>query len=629
MNYKEFFTTDNRSGWKTCEDKLKRNFPEIWKEIDDYINHYNELLVLNYKEKVYCFINQIKTPPTCKHCPNITKIKGSISDGFIKTCDAKHVFQDPQPKEKPIKKRKPTLAERYNVQHYLETKDFKEFFKKNNGSGWKTREYTLKKNAPEIYNMVKEFANKYGFNNLTIKEQIWYFINKKTEKICCEGCGNDVNFRDTINKGYHQYCSLECANKNGNLATKAANALEKKYGVKYFSQHDSWGIKVKQTKLERYGNENYVNTELSQQRRKENYTGRTEYQHNIIHRQNTIEKLQKLTIDKIIKFDLTDKEITLRCSFCNNDYLIGRSSFERRVENCVKPCTICNPLKDTNSIQEKELTEYVISQIGESNVIDNTKKVLKSGLELDIYIPDNKLAIEFNGCHYHSDKYVENDYHFNKTNECNDLGIQLLHVFEDEWKFKRDIVKSLIKRSLNLNTNYILTDKNYVKLITKESANKFLNENHIHGYFKCDINLGLFDGNEIISVLSLSKKKLSYDIVRFADIINYNIINSLKYFIEYIIKNISNNNINLLLDRTYFKSDEYIQNNFYFKETLKPDFKFFYNKKRYSKNIYKKSKLIRKGFDKNKTVTQLTKEKNIFKVYDSGIDVFVLKKNGC
>lgn len=610
MNYKEFFTTDNRSGWKTCEDKLKRNFPEIWKEIDDYINSHKELLVLNYKEKVYCFIHQIKTPPTCRHCPNITKIKGSISDGFNKTCDVKHVFPDPPPKEKRVKKYKPTVAERYNVQHYLKTKNFKEFFTTNNKSGWKSREDTLKRNAPEIYDILKEFVNKYGFNDLPIIEQIWYFINDQTEKLHCEGCDNDVKFRGDINKGFSQYCSLECANKNGDLVNKAFNSLEEKYGVKYFSQHDSWDIKVRQTKLERYGNENYVNTELSQQTRKQNYTGRTEYQHNIIHRQNTIEKLQKLTTDKIIKFDLTDKEITLKCSSCNNDYLIGRSSFERRIESCVKPCTVCNPLKDTNSIQEKELTDYVISQIGEDNVIDNTRKILKSGLELDVYIPNNNLAIEFNGCHYHSDEYVENDYHYNKTNECNDLGIQLLHVFEDEWKFKRDIVKSLIKGSLNLNEKYILTDKNYIKTITKELANNFLNENHIHGYFKCEINLGLFDGDKLISVLSLLKNELNYDIVRFADIISYHIIDSLNYFITYIKENFLHENINLLLDRTYFKSDNFIQNNFSFKETLPPNFKFYYKKRRHNK-------------------TRNDTEKTIYKIYDSGIDVFVLKKNGC
>ncbi|MFW6130771.1 MAG: hypothetical protein ACOC56_06250, partial [Atribacterota bacterium] len=54
-------------------------------------------------------------------------------------------------------------------------------------------------------------------------------------------------------------------------------------------------------------------------------------------------------------------------------------------------------------------------------------------IELDIYLPDFNIAIEYNGLYWHSElNGKDRNYHLNKTNICENENIQLIHIFEDE-----------------------------------------------------------------------------------------------------------------------------------------------------------------------------------------------------
>lgn len=71
--------------------------------------------------------------------------------------------------------------------------------------------------------------------------------------------------------------------------------------------------------------------------------------------------------------------------------------------------------------------------------------------QLDIYIPDLNLAIEFNGDYWHShnnDKR-KSGRHVRKTNDCESKGIRLIHIWEHEWKNNQDYVKYILVCYLN------------------------------------------------------------------------------------------------------------------------------------------------------------------------------------
>ena len=83
-----------------------------------------------------------------------------------------------------------------------------------------------------------------------------------------------------------------------------------------------------------------------------------------------------------------------------------------------------------------------IKSITDFELVIGSRKIIPPQ-ELDIFIPAKKLAIEYDGLYWHSiDSKGQKDYHVNKTNNCEKHGIQLIHVFENEWIFKQDIVKS-------------------------------------------------------------------------------------------------------------------------------------------------------------------------------------------
>lgn len=76
---------------------------------------------------------------------------------------------------------------------------------------------------------------------------------------------------------------------------------------------------------------------------------------------------------------------------------------------------------------------YIINHLNYNGRIEpNTRKII-SPKELDIYIPDLKLAIEYNGTYWHAEERQNNIYiHREKSISCHNLNIRLIHIFEFE-----------------------------------------------------------------------------------------------------------------------------------------------------------------------------------------------------
>ena len=107
--------------------------------------------------------------------------------------------------------------------------------------------------------------------------------------------------------------------------------------------------------------------------------------------------------------------------------------------------TNTNMVRDFSSSQEKEIVSFIK---GLGFECSPNRKILH-GKELDIFIPDKSLAIEFNGNLWHSEKFGKSkSYHLDKLNECNENGINLIQIFEDEYENHKDIVLSKIKHIL-------------------------------------------------------------------------------------------------------------------------------------------------------------------------------------
>lgn len=506
--------------------------------------------------------------------------------------------------------------------------NYKEFFTTDNKSGWKTRENILKKSEPNVYAAVIEFSNKNSLFDLSFKQQIWHFINNEPNRKKCLGCGGDVEFRDSLLKGYRKFCSLPCANQSGLLDDLATSKTKEKWGVSYFTQHNTFSSKVKKTKKDRYGNESYNNLEKALLTKEKLYGDKNFNNKNkskITLREFFLKQIVLKTSDELVKYDIEDTDITLKCNSCGLDYQIYNTLFNYRTEYNIKLCTRCNPINSTDSYHQKELYEF-IKELSPYDVLKETRKVIPP-FELDVYIPELKIAIEFDGLYWHSNKFVENNYHLKKTKLCEVQGIQLIHVFEDEWIYKKDIIKSVLKSKILTSNNIIYARKCIIKEVSSKDCVIFLNNNHIQGSVNSKYRFGLYYKDELVSLMSFGNLRKSlgsnsldgnFELLRFANKLNTNVVGGFSKLLNTFIKIYNPSSILTFSDNRYFSGNVYKNNNFNFILNTKPNYWYIVGHKRHHRFKYRKDVLIRGGFDKNKSESKIMSERGINRIYDCG-----------
>ncbi len=274
------------------------------------------------------------------------------------------------------------------------------------------------------------------------------------------------------------------------------------------------------------------------------------------------------------------------------------------------------------------------SFIKELNIdfIENTKKII-SPLELDIYIPSHNLAIEFNGLYWHNEIHKPKNYHLNKTELCENLGIKLIHIFEDEWLYNKEIVKSRIRNILGLNDIKIFARKCTIKEVLTNESVEFLNQNHIQGNCNSKIKLGLYYNGELVSLMTFGKGRISingkeevYELNRFCNKLNCNVVGAASRLLKYFKNNNIYNEIVSYADRRWSQGDLYEKLGFEFIHNTKPNYHYVIGKKRKHKFSFRKGVLVKEGYDINKSESEIMLERGIFRIYDCGVKTYKIKK---
>ena len=294
---------------------------------------------------------------------------------------------------------------------------------------------------------------------------------------------------------------------------------------------------------------------------------------------------------------------------------------------CRKCCK--NISKAENSIAEI-IKEYGIK------VEQGNRKIL-NGKEIDIFLPDYDIGIEYDGLKWHSDEYCKDRlYHFKKTNECLNKGIGLIHIFEDEYYMHKEIVLSKIKHLLHINNELEKIDarKCIVNEITNKTASIFFEKNHIQGFSKSTVYLGCFKDKELIGAMSFIKRKEKcWELNRCASDINYQCRGVIGKLLSYFKKHYEWNTIKTFADKKWIiNENENLYSKLGFKKciVLKPDYKYCKGntKERINKDNFKK-KLINKNHDLSSSMskTEMAKKLGYHKIWDCGLIKYVLEKN--
>lgn len=173
----------------------------------------------------------------------------------------------------------------------------------------------------------------------------------------------------------------------------------------------------------------------------------------------------------------------------------------------------------SSSKQEDEIYEFIKSLY--SGYIEKRNRSILNGTELDLYIPEKKVAIEYNGSYWHSDLYKDKYYHRDKTTECAKHGIRLIHIFEYEWNDSIQKLKLLnILSEVIVGYNNVVYGRNTdIKHISTKESNEFLDKYHLQGKCEASIRYGCYTpDNELLGVLTIGKSRFDseyqYEIVR-------------------------------------------------------------------------------------------------------------------
>ena len=294
----------------------------------------------------------------------------------------------------------------------------------------------------------------------------------------------------------------------------------------------------------------------------------------------------------------------------------------------------CPKCSRITSRKENEVYDFLCGLIGSDKITRNTRSIIPP-LELDMYIPSLSIAVEFNGLRWHSEEFEPSKtYHLDKTEACNEKGIRLIHIFEDEWDLKKDVVKSILKNCVGM-TDVIYARKCEVKEISSNEAKKFIDKNHIQNYVPSKISIGLFHNKKLVSVMtfgSLRKnlgqksKEDSYEMLRYSTILGTSVIGGASKLFKYFKEKYHPKYVKTYSDIRLFSGKVYENIGFHFIHRSEPNYFYVIRNKRENRFKYRKDRLVSEGFDKDKSEHQIMLDRGIFRIYDCGCNVYEWKK---
>lgn len=209
----------------------------------------------------------------------------------------------------------------------------------------------------------------------------------------------------------------------------------------------------------------------------------------------------------------------------------------------------CPKCAKSVSVPELEISET----IKPIEFVERERTIL-DGKEIDIYIPSLKIGIEYNGLIWHSEKFGKNrEYHLWKLNKCNEQGVGLIQIFEDEWLNHKNVCIFNLQNILDINNQQLICadDCEYLYVTDKNMVYLFLEKNHIEGkvgFSKC---VGAFWNGNLISCVTFKKQKDSFIINRIAYDVNYSYDGIEAKMMDLFISDHLFNNLILFVDRRW------------------------------------------------------------------------------
>ena len=234
---------------------------------------------------------------------------------------------------------------------------------------------------------------------------------------------------------------------------------------------------------------------------------------------------------------------------------------------------------------ENDIYRFISSVVPSNIDVKQNDRTILNGKELDIYIPFKKIAYEINGLYWHSEngRGVKKRYHLNKYKSCLYNKIRLIHIFENEWVYKKDIVKSIIRNSLGCVEEKIYARLCDIKPVAELEKVEFLNSNHIQGNDQSKVKYGLYYGGKLVSMMTFGisrfDKKIQWEIVRFCNKLNTSVVGGAAKLYQHFIKKHNPSSVVSYCDKRFFTGNLYINIGMKQLKSTPPNYFYFHKNK--------------------------------------------------
>lgn len=336
----------------------------------------------------------------------------------------------------------------------------------NHGGVWnnQTKEY--------IEKVKKTSLEKYGKEYYTQTDECKERIKSTClKKYGVSNPGQVPEIQDKMKRTCIKKYGVEYAIKSPEVQDRLQKGMINKYGVERALLLDEFKEKSKNTNFEKYGGIWYTQTQKWKDDNKR-----------LMRELYGVDSFNQIKISKSTLNILSSEEL-LEKYFEDNSNL-GVHEIANKLGVC--HTTILNYLHRHNldkylyrfpqsSKYENEIYDFLRDNY-KGKIVRNCREIIFPQ-ELDFYLPNINLALEFNGTFWHSDINKDKYYHQNKTKKCLEKGISLIHVFEYSWIKNCDLEKiNIVNHIYNYFTESLIYSANRGYFFNKNYKLKEISE---------------------------------------------------------------------------------------------------------------------------------------------------------
>lgn len=395
---------------------------------------------------------------------------------------------------------------------------------------------------------------------------------------------------------------------NYNNRKQAEKTCLKKYSVDNPSRVSEFMEAAYQTKIDKYGVENSNNWIKGHETRIDNSGSLTEsYRITTIHREETL--LETFGVDNIAKLSETKDKI--RAS--------TRATFQERYG---VDCYWLMPDAKRSNDGKDSSYNLAFEKLLISHNIKYEREVPVGRFIYDFKIDDYLVEINPSATHNitwspYSNSGIDKDYHKNKSENAVQHGYRCIHIWE--WDDSIKVIQQLV-----LPKTRIYARNCTVAYVDAATAKEFINTNHLQGYARDHIRIGLYYDGTLVSIMTFGKPRYNltadYELIRYCA--SHTVIGGAEKLFKYFIKMYTPRAVVSYCDTAKFAGNVYTHLGFeYVTTTLSHHWYSFKTKQHILDSLLRKrgfDQLFNTSYGKGVSNSQLMIEHGFVEIVDSG-----------